>query len=104
MLTLSIGGGFSVQDPTDAQIHRAVWELDSAKGDAFLILEVDEMTYVQISGDPAVGFDLEYQRATRGNHFRAEENFSADEIVAILQAYKNNPEDWSGDIHWQPVR
>jgi hypothetical protein len=102
--TLDICGDKTVQNPSEAGIRAAVSALDTKKGDAFLILGPTQMTYIQTSGDPKVGFDLEYQEADAQHHYRAKRNFTADEIVKVFVSYLSGSGDWKKAADWEQVK
>jgi hypothetical protein len=101
--TLNICGDEEVRSPSEADIRAAVFALDTKKGDAFLALGPTEMTYIQTSGDPKVGFDLEYQEADVRHHYRAKRDFAADEIVKAFVSYAAGAEDWKNMAEWELI-
>jgi len=70
-----------MQNPTESDIRQAVGALDTKHGDGFLILGPTDMTYIQVTGDSKVGFDVEYQESNLQNHYRSRCDFTVEEIV-----------------------
>lgn len=99
--TLDICGRKSIQNPTEADIRQAVFALDTKKNDAFLVLSLTDMTYIQTSGDQNVGFDLEYQETDIKQHYRGKCDFTADEIVKTLVSYSIGADDWKHTVEWE---
>jgi len=87
-----------------ADITASVHALDTNKGEAFLVLGTNDMTYVQCSGDVKAGFDLEYQEGSVKKHFRATRDFKQDEIIAIFVAYAKGDFSWKDKIAWESIK
>jgi hypothetical protein len=96
-MKLSLSSGEEVVNPADDAIRAALQALDVQRdGEGFAILGVTEMTYVQVSGDAARGFDLEYQDGAVAQHYRAlRQDYTLDEIVAVFADYRDGTIDWS---------
>lgn len=94
---LSLSSGKEIRNPTDAEIRAALASLNVRRdGEGFAILGPTEMTYLQVGGDQQSGFDMEYQEGSVRDHFRAARtDFSLDEIVAAMQAYRDGKIEWS---------
>ncbi|HEY8667488.1 MAG TPA: hypothetical protein VIL86_12535 [Tepidisphaeraceae bacterium] len=103
-LTLDICGDRKIQNPTAADIRQAVFSLDTKKGEAFIILGTSDQTYIQSSGDQKVGFDLEYQESDTKHHYRAKEDFTADNVVQALVSYAMGSDDWKKTATWELVK
>ena len=102
--TLDICGHKKIQNPTESDIRQAVFALDTKKGDAFLILGLTDMTYIQTGGDQRVGFALEYQETDAKHHYRAKRALTADEIVKALVAYSTGADDWKTMAEWEVIK
>lgn len=102
---LVLSSGDEIENPTDHDIRDALRRLDIDRdGEAFAILERDEMTYVQVGGDSTRGFDAEYQDGDVARHYRAErEDFTLDEIVQMLGDYRDGDIDWSAYGDWSRI-
>ena len=89
--------------PSDEQIHDALDGLDVGRdGEGFVILALDEMTYVQVGGDKTITFDMEYQEGEVSRHFRAKRtDFSMEEIEKALIEYRDGNIDWSQYGQWE---
>ena len=105
--TLTLSSGVKISNPDDDQIRQALESLDVQRdGEGFAILARSKMTYAQVSGDSKIGFDLEYQERSVSCHYHAKrDDFTLDEIIKILCAYRDKDVRWSeiGDfdrIQW----
>lgn len=104
-MTLTINGETKISNPSDDDILNALQTLDTTSGDAFVILESDEMTYMQAGGDRNVGFDLEYQEGTVEAHYRARRtDISIDEIAQAFRAYRDGQPDWKQRFDFELIR
>lgn len=63
------------------------------KDDPFLILEKDEMTYMQTLWTPD-GYDLEYQEGSVLEHYRLAEFASQEDVIWALQSYLKGEPYW----------
>ena len=102
--TLDICGHKKIQNPTESDIRQAVFELDTKKSDAFLILGPTHMTYIQIGGDQNVGFEVEYQDTDAKHHYRAKRSLTADEILRALVSYATGADEWKTMTEWEPIK
>ncbi len=103
-MVLSIGGAQEIVDPSDAQIQTAISGLDTKKGDAFVILGPNDMTYLQASGDKLVGFDLEFQAGATSEHFRAKnECIAIEDIIEVCIAYRDAVPDWNTKFEFERI-
>jgi hypothetical protein len=101
---LSVCGDTTIDDPSDEQIRGALSGLDASTGGAFVILSVDEQTYVQASGDSLIGFDLEYQVGSTDVHFRAQrDDIPMHEILDALTAYRDGVPDWGARFEFKRI-
>ena len=104
-MVLKLSYGDRVADPTDARIREALARLDVGRdGEGFAILNRDQMTYIQVSGDKAMGFDMEYQLGSIEEHYRAKrEDFTLEEVVRALGEYRDGTIDWSDYGEWSRI-
>lgn len=100
---LDICGDRKIQNPSEADIRRAVFALDTKKNDAFLVLGQDDMTYIQTAGDQKVGYDLEYQQDDIKHHYRAKRYFTVEEIIGALVSYSIGSDDWKTMADWEQL-
>lgn len=102
-MELVVTGERVADEPSDEQIHDALDGLDVDKdGEGFIILGLDDMTYVQVSGDKTIRFDLEYQEGDISRHFRAKRtDFTMEEIEKALIEYRDGTIDWSQYGQWE---
>lgn len=101
--TLDICGNSTIENPTEAVIRQAVFALDTKKRDAYLILGPTGLTYIQVTGDPKVGFELEYQEENLGDHFRAQRDFTASEIAQAFVEYSIGSDNWKKSTEWARI-
>jgi WD40 repeat protein len=106
MLTLVTSGSVRIASPTPMQIRAALAALNVARdGVGWAILGRSEMSYVQVSGDKSVGFELEYQVDDLQHHYRAERtDYSLDEIVDLFGDYMAGPTDWTEYGKWNRIK
>jgi len=102
-MTLDICGARKIKNPTESDIRKAVFALDTKNGDAFLILARTGMTYIQTGGDKNVGFKLEYQEGDIKHHYQATHDLVADEIVNALVAYSTGADDYKTMAEWKLI-
>jgi len=101
---LEVCGSTKIQNPSESDIRQAVSALDTKHNDAFLILGPTNMTYIQVTGDPKVGFDVEYQESNLPNHYRSRCDFTVEEIVRTLVEYYTGPDEWIKSGEWERIR
>jgi len=101
--TLDVCGIRKIQNPTESDIQRAVYALDTVKNDAFLILGPTDMTYIQTTGDQRNGFLVEYQENDVRHHYRAKRKLNADEIVKTLGSYSAGSDVWKRTAEWERI-
>ena len=94
--------GNAVNEPVSGElIEKMVYSL-TGEGDSFLILSVDEMTYIQASGDPSGGFTLEYQDGSLEQHYYcADPDISADKVIDAFSSYLDRNDDWRKRYLWK---
>ena len=104
-VTLTLHSGEELVNPTDEQIRNALSLFVAGPDrDSFAIFARSEMTYIQISGDKSIGFDMEYQKGDVQSHYRAERtDFPLDDIVRALSEYRDGTIDWSDYGDWAPI-
>jgi|GEM_PF-5431965 len=99
---LTVSTGEEITNPSDKQLRRALSALDVERdGEGFAILARSNMTYLQISGDREIGFDMEFQEADVDHHYRAQRtNIPLDEVVGDLAAYRDGELGWWRSKQW----
>jgi hypothetical protein len=80
------------QPATESLIAKVVREL-AGREDPFAILELDELTYMQVLWTPE-GYDLEYQERNIMHHFRLARLVTAAEATLTLQNYLAGDQTW----------
>ena len=87
---------------TEEQIVEALALLTGESGEAFAILSASEMTYIQTSGWPEVGFDLEYQEGSLEQHYRCtKESLNLAEITRAFKQYLRNDPSYKSELPWE---
>jgi hypothetical protein len=95
VMTLDVCGAKRIENPTDEQIRFELSSLSTQNEDSFAILGPTNMTYIQVSGDKRVGFDLEYQEGSVDAHFKAVEGkITLDAVVQAFIAYRDGVAGW----------
>lgn len=103
-MVLDIRRARKIENPTDKQIETELWNLSTENEDCFAILGPSDMTYIQMSGDRSVGFDLEYQDGTVDAHFRAtDEKITLDQVVRAFIAYRDADPNWKGEFTFEKI-
>jgi hypothetical protein len=101
--TLEIAGQRRVPGPTDAHIREAVLSLDATTTYAFLILDRDARHSLEVSGDAREGFELEHYDGKSGRRYRAVGDFSAEQVIALLVAYRDAAAGWQNLMPWEEL-
>jgi len=104
-MTLTTSSGGKIVNPSDEQIRAALSALDVGRDDeGWAILEQTEMDYIQVSGDQASGFAMEYQTSDTDRHYRAaRENFSLEQVVRAFADYRDGKIDYSAYGDWTRI-
>ena len=98
---LEINGNAVNEPVSDELIEKTVYSF-TGEGDSFMILLVDEMTYMQASGDPGSGFVLEYQDGSLEQHYYcADSDISAGKITDAFRSYLAQDDKWRKKYHWK---
>jgi hypothetical protein len=77
------------------EVAGIIRELDG-KADPFLILQHDDMTYMQTLWTPE-GFCLEYQEGTTDRHYESKSLLDEETVISCLKAYL------AGDSSWENI-
>ena len=101
--TLEVAGERRIPSPTDEDIRTAVESLDARTTYAFLILDRDARNSFEVSGDPREGFSLEYYEGKSGRRYSAVGEFTADQTIAMLIAYRDAAPDWRAAVQWEEM-
>jgi hypothetical protein len=100
-MQFSINGDVSDQPISTDLIAETVTSL-AKKGDFFLVLSRDEMTYIQTSGNAESGFILEYQDGSIEEHFSCTNApLNTGQILETLQRYFTNHDRWKSEFTWE---
>ncbi len=100
-MQLSINGDVTDLPMSTDMIAEKV-RLLADKGDFFLVLAKDEMTYIQTSGSAESGFVLEYQDGSIEEHYSCTDApLTVDQIVETLQRYFTNHDRWKSEFSWE---
>lgn len=100
-MALDISGNRMIEHPTEEDLRAAVNEIDCA-GDGFLILDIEEMTYLQCSRTPDAGFIVECQVESIDQHFRAtNEHIDAKTVLEMFISYARGADNWRDAVDWE---
>lgn len=100
-MILTTSTGVKIANPTDAQIRAALETLDVKRnGDGFAIFDQAEDQFIQVGGDASIGFDAEYQEGGVEHHYRADEDFTLEDVVAFFAADRDGRTDWKSRWTW----
>jgi hypothetical protein len=80
------------EEASEAAIAEIIPLLEK-KSDPFLILERDEMKYMQVLWTEG-GYDLEYQEGTILEHYRLSKLISKEDVIWALQSYLRDEVYW----------
>lgn len=101
--TLEVGGERRIPAPTDEDIRAAVLSLDARTTYAFLILDRDARNSFEVTGDAREGFSLEYYEGKSGRRYSAVGDFTAEQTIAMLIAYRDAAPDWRAAAKWEEM-
>ncbi len=101
--TLEVAGERRIPGPTNDQIREAVLSLDATTTYAFLILDRDARHSLEVSGDAREGFDIEHYEGGKGRRFRAIGDFTADQVVSLMVAYRDAAPAWQELMTWEEL-
>ncbi len=101
-MRIEVTGELFADPVTESQIDDALALLTGERGEAFAILSQNDMTYIQTSGWPEVGFDLEYQEGSLHNHFRCtKENLTLEEVSWSFKQYVRGDASYKEELPWE---
>jgi hypothetical protein len=101
--TLEVAGERRIPGPTNDQIREAVLSLDATTTYAFLIFDRDARHSLEVSGDAREGFDIEHYEGGKGRRFRAIGDFTADQVVSLMVAYRDAVAGWQEAMTWEEL-
>jgi hypothetical protein len=101
-LELTLESGKTITNPSDEEIARLL----PAEDFAILSDGPDSLTYVQFAKcKERWELMLEYQVASRDNHFRAvDADLTMRRIVAAFQKYAKGDASWKCDFQWEQMK
>ena len=104
-MRMTVNGRPAAIKPSDTQIRDAICTLNVKKDkEGFLILGLDDLTYLQVSGDQQIGFDMEYREGDVSRHFRAERgDFTLEEVCQALTRYRDGSVEWPRYGKWKKI-
>ncbi len=102
-MKIEIGGDRTIDNPSDSEIRRTLETLGT-QPDSYIILEQDQMTYLQAAGDPATGFVLEYQEGSTDRHFQSRKtDLPLDVVAEAFSQYRQGIPDWRVRIEFEKL-
>jgi hypothetical protein len=103
LLKLEAEGQRAIVDPQSNEIQSAVSRL-SLPDRKFLILSRSETSYVQVMIVDLNRLALECRNGSPERHYRsARDDFSASEVVEILEAYRRGEDSWWNENEWRLI-
>jgi len=99
-MKLSTEDGTKIIDPSKEDIARLVQLLNDTNN-KFLILEKDELTYMQAYGSMKSNWLLEYQAGSATEHFNVTgPSVTSTRVVRALQQYLEGIGEWKTSLPW----
>jgi hypothetical protein len=103
-MVLDLFGDSKITAPSDEQIKSGLATLDENTNAAFAVLGTNQMTYIQVSGDKATGFTLEYQEGNTESHFKAKgEPIPFEKVVKAFIKYRDSDPSWKKDFVFEKI-
>ncbi|MGI9323854.1 MAG: hypothetical protein ACR2PZ_01450 [Pseudomonadales bacterium] len=98
---LDVNGVRTADRPGNDHLREAVESLDG-KGDSFVILSQDEMSYIQAAGDPTSGYVIEYQDGSLDEHYCCNTaSVGTEDLVLTFQSYLAQDDRWKSVLSWK---
>jgi hypothetical protein len=91
---------FGINEPYSSKLLIGILEGIANKEDPFVILEKDEMNYMQ-SCFYQDGFILEYQECSIKNHYISTEILTGEIVYESFNKYFNNDDSWKSNIKFK---
>jgi uncharacterized protein DUF3592 len=99
-MELTTEDGTVIRDCTTSQLRAALAKL-GARGNGYAILADAPEHYIQVAGNDAEGFVVEYREGSEENHHASiATNLPREQIVEVMTAYLGRA-SWKGMIAWQ---
>ncbi len=99
---LTLEDGSEVRNPTHDEIATALSLVDG-RSNSFAILESSPASFIQIAGDAAAGFVIEYHTASPNQHYQLVGPAKLEQAVWLFQAYARGDDTWRSVAQWQPI-
>ncbi|EEF58027.1 serine/threonine-protein kinase [Pedosphaera parvula] len=96
-------GTKAIQNPTEANIRKAVASLRGDAEPGFLILHKDAENMLQATCLAKDSFTIQLQEGGEQHQYQATKNLSADTTTKLLLAYRNGDPDWKMFADWKPL-
>jgi hypothetical protein len=104
-LTLEIGT--VLNNPTAAQIDKALRSLNWLEDNSFAVLAVEDWTYMQTAEEDNPDYQepyfvLEYQEGSLEEHYHAVDGpLTLEQVIEAFQKYAHGDESWREDFEWE---
>ena len=103
-MRLELGDGTVTDNPDEKAIENA-FERVVGMSDKFVILSVNDLTYMQSSTAGDGLFDLEYQLGNAHQHYRCtDESLTQQQVVEVFCRFVRREPDWNGTLQWKHMR
>lgn len=100
-MKLNVNGNLISSNPDHHSVVKALNSLSTKKG-GFAILSKDDNTYIQTSGTPGEGFELEYQDGSLDRHFRnSNRNLELSQVANTFTCYLESDDRWKLEYSWE---
>ncbi len=102
-MILEINGRVRSRHPSGDTIIKGLKDL-KGELESFAILSKSKMSYIQTSGDPEAGFDMEYQDESIDNHYRCTgPPLDLDAVTNAFTSYLENDSRYLREFHWEKL-
>jgi hypothetical protein len=91
------------KEPPEPSLPHIREAIEAFKGgpNSFAILARSEFTYMQCQSGNNIGYSLEYQEGSLEEHYKCKNDLTEEDVIEILQAYRNEDESWKTKFHWE---
>jgi hypothetical protein len=100
-LTLIIGWGGEIQNPSDNEIAKAIQDMPGGEN-SFVILQKETETFIQVAGHEESGYLLEYWENKQG-YYSTVTDLSLDAVINVFKSYAQGDEAWRSVVSWEAM-
>jgi hypothetical protein len=100
LMQLEVNGAQVEAPVSDELIEQSIRDLYRGEG-GFVILSINEMTYLQTSADSRGGYVLEYQEGAPDEHYTCSNRYlGVSEVIRAFHWYRAGDGRWKTDLAW----